>query len=80
MHVGIALVLLTLPLLATTHSFAGLMFSLIVFGAGCGSVDVTMNVQGVMVERATGRSLMSGFHGLFSLGAIISAAGITALL
>ncbi|MBK5552648.1 MFS transporter [Pseudomonas sp. TH03] len=80
MHVGIALVLLTLPLLATTHSFAGLMFALTVFGAGCGSVDVTMNVQGVMVERATGRSLMSGFHGLFSLGAIVSAAGITALL
>jgi predicted MFS family arabinose efflux permease len=80
MHVGIALVLLTLPLLATTHSFAGLMFALTVFGAGCGAVDVTMNVQGVMVERATGRSLMSGFHGLFSLGTIVSAAGITALL
>jgi predicted MFS family arabinose efflux permease len=77
---GIALVLLTLPMLATTHSFAGLMFALTVFGAGCGSVDVTMNVQGVMVERATGRSLMSGFHGLFSLGTIVSAAGMTALL
>jgi predicted MFS family arabinose efflux permease len=71
MHIGIALVLLTLPMLATTHSFAGLMFALTVFGAGCGSVDVTMNVQGVMVERATG---------LFSLGTIVSAAGMTALL
>jgi len=80
MHVGISLVLLTLPLLATTHSFAGLMFALTVFGAGCGAVDVTMNVQGVMVERATARSLMSGFHGLFSLGTIVSAAGMTALL
>ncbi|EJF73283.1 hypothetical protein A462_03904 [Pseudomonas sp. Ag1] len=80
MHIGIALVFLTLPLLATTHSFLGLMFALTVFGAGCGAVDVTMNVQGVMVERATGRSLMSGFHGLFSLGTIVSAAGITALL
>jgi predicted MFS family arabinose efflux permease len=80
MHIGITLVFLTLPLLATTHSFIGLMFALTVFGAGCGAVDVTMNVQGVMVERATGRSLMSGFHGLFSLGTIVSAAGITALL
>ncbi|NVZ99130.1 MFS transporter [Pseudomonas gingeri] len=80
MHVGIALVLLTLPMLATIDSFAGLMFALTVFGAGCGAVDVTMNVQGVMVERATGRILMSGFHGLFSLGTIVSAAGITALL
>lgn len=80
MHIGIALVLLTLPMLATTHSFAGLMVALTVFGAGCGAVDVTMNVQGVMVERATGRSLMSGFHGLFSLGTIVSVAGMTALL
>ena len=80
MHVGIALVFLTLPLLATVHSFSGLVLALILFGAGCGTVDVTMNVQGVMVERATGRSLMSGFHGLFSLGTIASAAAITALL
>lgn len=80
MHVGIALVFLTLPLLATVHSLSGLVLALILFGAGCGTVDVTMNVQGVMVERATGRSLMSGFHGLFSLGTIASAAAITALL
>lgn len=80
MHIGIALVLLTLPMLATAHSFAGLLIALSAFGAGCGAVDVTMNVQGVMVERATSRSLMSGFHGLFSLGTIVSAAGMTALL
>ncbi|WP_426132620.1 MFS transporter [Pseudomonas sp. PWP3-1b2] len=80
MHVGIALVLLTLPVLCSTQSFVGLMLALTVFGAGCGAVDVTMNVQGVMVERATRRSLMSGFHGLFSLGTIVSAGGITALL
>ncbi|MFL6611818.1 MAG: MFS transporter [Pseudomonas sp.] len=80
MHVGIALVFLTLPLLATVHSFSGLVVTLMLFGAGCGTVDVTMNVQGVMVERATGRSLMSGFHGLFSLGTIVSAAVITGLL
>lgn len=80
MILGIALVCLTLPLLATVHSFYGLMLALTFFGAGCGLVDVTMNVQGVMVERSTGLSLMSGFHGLFSLGTIVSAAGITLLL
>jgi predicted MFS family arabinose efflux permease len=56
------------------------MLTLTLFGAGCGLVDVTMNVQGVMVERSTRRSLMSGFHGLFSLGTIVSAAGITFFL
>jgi predicted MFS family arabinose efflux permease len=77
---GLALVCVTLPLLATLEHFYGLMLTLGTFGAGCGLVDVTMNVQGVMVERSTRRSLMSGFHGLFSLGTIVSAAGITFFL
>jgi hypothetical protein len=54
--------------------------SLFVFGAGLGSFDVTINIQAVIVERASGRSMMSGFHGLFSVGGIVGAAGVTALL
>jgi predicted MFS family arabinose efflux permease len=34
----------------------------------------------VIVERASGQTMMSGFHGLFSLGGIAGAAGITFLL
>jgi predicted MFS family arabinose efflux permease len=80
LYFGLMLVCATLPLLATLDHFYGLMLTLTLFGAGCGLVDVTMNVQGVMVERCTRRSLMSGFHGLFSLGTIVSAAGITFFL
>ncbi len=39
-----------------------------------------MNIQAVIVERASGQTMMSGFHGLFSLGGIVGAAGITVLL
>jgi MFS family permease len=48
-----------------------LFASLLAVGASMGSLDVVMNAQGVTVERARGRSLMSGFHATFSLGALL---------
>ena len=39
-----------------------------------------MNIQAIIVERGSGRPMMSGFHGLFSLGGMAGAAGVTALL
>lgn len=74
------IICLTLPLLATLSSFVALAAVLAIFGAGVGAADVAMNVQGVIVERDRGRPMMSGFHGLFSLGAILSAALISILL
>jgi predicted MFS family arabinose efflux permease len=71
---------LTLPILATASSLPGLMLSLLFFGAGVGALDVSMNVQAVIVEKASGRTMMSGFHGLFSLGGIVGAAGVSQLL
>jgi predicted MFS family arabinose efflux permease len=78
--VSLALICCTLPLLATIASVPWLFATLLLFGAGMGSVDCVINVQAVIVERASGRSMMSGFHGLFSLGGIIATAAITALL
>jgi predicted MFS family arabinose efflux permease len=74
------LLCLTLPLLATLSSLPLLVASLLAFGASAGSIDVSMNIQAIIVERASGRSMMSGFHGLFSLGGIAGAAGISAAL
>jgi len=68
------------PLLATLDSFASLVAALLLFGASLGSVDVVMNIQAVLVERASGRAMMSGFHGLFSLGGIAGSAGFAAML
>lgn len=78
--VGGTLICCMLPLLASLSSFAGLALALAVFGAGLGSIDVAMNVQGLMVEQDHGRPLMSGFHGLFSLGGITSALLMSLLL
>ena len=50
------------------------------FGAGVGLIDVAINIQAVTVEKAGGRSMMSGFHGFFSIGGIAGAGGVSALL
>ncbi len=74
------LLILTLPCLATLASPILLAVALFGFGAAIGAIDVTMNIQAIIVERAAGRAMMSGFHALFSLGGIAGAAGFTALL
>ncbi len=78
--VSAVLVCLTLPILAYGSSLPLLVAALILFGAALGAIDVSMNIQAIIVERASRRPMMSGFHGLFSLGGITGAAGVTALL
>jgi predicted MFS family arabinose efflux permease len=79
--IGSAVVLcFTLPLLASVSTPALMMAALVLFGASLGSIDVSMNVMAIIIERDSGRPMMSGFHGLFSLGGIAGAAGVTALL
>ena len=69
-----------LPLLALAPGVASLVVALAVFGAALGTVDIAMNAQAVVVERASGRPLMSGFHGMYSLGGLVGAAVASLLL
>jgi len=46
---------------------------LAVFGYGNGICDVAMNVEGTAVERATRKSLLTGFHAAFSVGTLLGA-------
>lgn len=73
-------VAIVLPFLAIVDTVAGLAVALALFGASVGTVDVAINIQAVMVEKDSGRNMMSGFHGLFSLGGIIGAGGVSLLL
>jgi MFS family permease len=61
-----------LPAIAV--NWATLFAALVIWGIAIGGLDVAMNAQGVSVERAYGRSLLSGFHAAFSLGALLGSA------
>jgi predicted MFS family arabinose efflux permease len=74
------LLCLLLPLLATASTLAVLVPALLGFGAVIGALDCVMNIQAVIVERASLRPMMSGFHGLYSVGGIVGAGGVSALL
>jgi MFS family permease len=82
MVIGVAGMLLcfALPVLALVPTTLALAVGLLYFGAALGAVDVAMNAHAVEVERRDERPLMSGFHGLFSVGGLIGAAGMSALL
>jgi predicted MFS family arabinose efflux permease len=75
-----AVVCVALPLLAVADSWPLLAITLAVFGGALGCMDCTINLQAVMVEKNSDRPLMSGFHGLFSVGCIAGAAGVSLLL
>ncbi|MEU3064888.1 MFS transporter [Streptomyces subrutilus] len=44
-----------------------------VFGLSVGALDASMNMLGVSLQRAYGRSIMLGFHAAYSLGGIVGA-------
>ena len=64
-------------LLIITPGFAGnlpeLMVALLAVGAAGGTLDVAQNAQGVRVEAAYGRPVMTSMHAGYSLGAITGA-------
>lgn len=70
----------SLPLLTQMSSAAGLGLALFIFGAGVGALDCAVNIQATILERSSTRPLMSGFHGLFSLGGLAGAGSVSALL
>lgn len=69
-----------LPALALVPTAATLALALFVFGATIGTLDVAMNIQAVIQEKEDGGALMSGFHGMFSVGGIVGAGGMTLML
>ncbi|WPB58037.1 MFS transporter [Xylophilus sp. GOD-11R] len=69
-----------LQALATADSAPMLGAALLLFGAAVGSLDCAANIHAVIVERCAGRPMMSGFHGLYSVGGIAGAGGVSGLL
>ncbi|WP_449352477.1 MFS transporter [Streptomyces shaanxiensis] len=66
-------VLLALIGVGAGDSMAELGVSLAAFGLAVGMLDASMNMLGVSLQRAYGRSIMLSFHAVFSLGGIVGA-------
>ncbi|MFJ2115105.1 MFS transporter [Streptomyces sp. NPDC087850] len=75
----LALWTLSLTLPAVAPDLLTLCLALFVYGASAGMSDVAMNALGVETEKRLDKSIMSGLHGMWSVGALIgSAAGALA--
>ncbi len=74
------LICATFPVLSLVSSTWLLGATLFCFGAVMGAMDCTMNMQAVMVERDSGKVMMSGFHAFYSVGGFAGAAAMTTLL
>ncbi|WP_435272721.1 MFS transporter [Streptomyces parvulus] len=66
-------VLLSLLGVGAGDRVAVLAVALGVFGLAVGALDASMNMLGVSLQRAYGRSIMLGFHAAYSLGGILGA-------
>ena len=69
-----------LPFLAYLVEYWALAITLLIFGAAIGTLDVAMNIHAAEVEKRSGRALMSGFHGMFSVVAICGAGFVTLMI
>ncbi|WP_435956170.1 MFS transporter [Dryocola sp. BD626] len=78
--VATGLVLVTLPALVLADTPFSLATFLFIFGAGIGAMDVVVNIHAVQVEKLAERPIMSGFHALFSIGAIVGSSIVSLLL
>jgi MFS family permease len=62
-----------LPLPALAPDAIGLAAVMLVTGAVYGTCDNAINAQAVEAERRVGRSIMSGLHGMWSVGVLLGA-------
>ena len=60
---------------AAAGEFAELIVAFTAYGAASGFLDVLENAQAAELEREARRPLINGFHGFWSLGAIIGSLG-----
>ena len=69
-----ALSCLATAVVALAPSLPALALLALGLGVGMGSLDVSMNIHGVTVERRFGRPILSGLHAGFSLGGLAGGA------
>jgi fucose permease len=64
----------SIALLLAFDSYAALLAVMLAYGTAGSLMDVSINAEASELERLAGRPMMSGFHGMFSLGGMAGAA------
>jgi fucose permease len=77
-RVGTVALCVTLILPSLAPTFALLAAAFLAGGLWVGLMDVLENSQAAEIERDSGRPMINGFHGFWSLGAIIGSIGAAA--
>jgi predicted MFS family arabinose efflux permease len=71
---------LLLIVLCTVSNFWLCVVAMLLFGGVMGTIDVVVNIAAVVLEKATGQRLMSGLHGMWSMGGFVGAGAFGLLL
>ena len=71
---------LALALSLLLPGFWALLPAMLLLGASESVYDVAINAEGTTLETMSGRGVMSGFHGMFSLGAMAGASAAAVML
>lgn len=74
------LVCISLLVLAFSKSIFITGLFMFLFGVGLGMLDVTLNIQGAIVEESMQKHLMAGFHSMYSFGVFFGILIVTFLL
>jgi len=78
--IGSVLLLLAYIPITTVSSAFWLAPVLLCYGLCTGLLNIGINIQGVSLQKQTGRSMLSGFHGCYSAGSIMGAVLVSLLL
>lgn len=70
---AVLLACVTASAVALAPTLVALVLAVAGYGLALGAVDATMNLQGVTVQARYGRSIMNGFHAVWSLAGITGA-------
>jgi len=63
----------TMALPAFAWDLGSLAFCLLLYGLAMGTLDTAMNTQAVAIERGMAKPIMSGIHGMYSVGMLAGA-------
>lgn len=79
-RIGFLLQIVGIAAAALSPSTIAFVVAIAVYGLGLGAVDASSNMQGVLVERRTGRPALGRFFAAYTSGAIVGALAMSLAL